>query len=146
MNNATLGQITEEIERLHRFFCDWLGGKLPKDALKEDFLASLSPDLVFIPPTGNPVAYDDLASAIGGAYGANPDFRIEIRKVTVRRQFDDYVLATYEEWQRNAKDSVPPDNGRTTTVLFKTSPSLQWLHIHETMLSDDIIAAEHFNF
>lgn len=35
------------------------------------------------------------------------------------RLASDFILATYEGWQRNALASKPPDNGRIASVLFR---------------------------
>jgi hypothetical protein len=45
------------------------------------------------------------------------------------------VLATYEEWQRQADGS---GSGRLSSVVFRQQPGtpngLLWLHVHETWL------------
>ena len=59
------------------------------------------------------------------------------------------MLATYEEWQRNALASTPPDNGRVATVLFeddRAEDRLRWLHIHETWLPEEVMAAGPYDF
>ncbi len=58
-------------------------------------------------------------AAIRDDHDTNPEFRIAIRNVTVRRVFDDKVVATYEEWQRCVRASNPPENGRLATVSFE---------------------------
>jgi len=138
-----------EIESLHTFFCEWFAGHLPKESFNEKFLNRLSKDLVFIPPAGSNLGLDDLSSSIYRGYASNPDFRIQIRNVSVTREFDGYIVATYEEWQRNALASTPPDNGRIATVVFAVdgpSEKLTWLHIHETWLPDEVIAAGPYDF
>ncbi len=87
-----------------------------------------------------------LATGLRAGHGSNPEFRIAIRNVTVRHVTDDHILATYEEWQRNALASEPPDNGRISTVLFDRSEPLQWLHVHETWLPESITAAAKYDF
>ncbi|MGB1016836.1 MAG: hypothetical protein ACPG4T_22035, partial [Nannocystaceae bacterium] len=80
-------------------------------------------------------------------YGNSPGFAIAIRRVQVRWQRGTTILATYEEWQRNARRSTPPDNGRAATVLFEDlGTRLSWLHIHETWLPAEIMAAGPFDF
>ena len=80
------------------------------------------------------------------AHGSNPDFRIAIRNVVVRRVMPDVVLATYEEWQRNALASTPPDNARLATVAFARTEPLRWLHVHETWLPGEVAAAGPYDF
>lgn len=64
----------------------------------------------------------------------------------MRRAFPGYVLATYEEWQRNAIASKPADNGRIATALFRAREQLRWIHVHETWLPRDVMAAGPFDF
>jgi hypothetical protein len=56
------------------------------------------------------------------------------------------VLATYEEWQRNALASKPADNGRIATVVFKIGDPLKWVHIHETWLPEAVMAPDDYDF
>ena len=47
----------------------------------------------------------------------------------------DLAVATYVEHQRGAKNTVPADNDRISTVVFRLGGEGQrpvWLHIHET--------------
>ena len=135
-----------EVEDLHEFFTGWFTGRLPEGDFESKFLARFSPGFVFIPPAGRLLGIEDLSASLRAGYASNPDFRVQIRSVAVRRQFDGCVLATYEEWQRNALASIPPDNGRISTVLFSSGDPLRWLHIHETWLPGDIIAAGPYDF
>ena len=139
-------QVRDEIEALHRFFVGWFTGASPKGAIDTDFLNRFDPEFLLIPPGGTVLTLDAFESALRGSHGTNPDFRIAIRNVTIRRNLDDCVVATYEEWQRNALASTPPDNGRIATVLFKRAQSLRWLHVHETRLPDAIAAAGPYDF
>jgi len=140
-------RVVEEIERLHRFFVDWFAGTIADDddTFNRMFLDALDPGFVLIPPAGRIVARSDLASGLRSGHGSNPDFRIAIRNVEIRRAVDGVVLATYEEWQRNARASKPPDNGRISTVLFQ-GEDLRWLHLHETWLPESVMAAGPFDF
>ena len=135
-----------EIEALHVFFVGWFSGSLPLDAFESGFMQRFDSAFLLIPPEGRVLALEDLASGIQSGHGSNPDFRIAIRNVQVRRQFDGNVLCTYEEWQRNAKATEPPDNARVATVLFKEGDPLKWLHVHETTMPDDLIAQGTFDF
>jgi len=139
-------QIRVEIEDLHEFFCNWFAGKLPETDFDSKFTTRFASDLVFIPPAGKLLGLADLRSAIYKGYASNPKFCVQIREVTVRQEFDGYVLATYEEWQRNALASEPPDNGRIATVIFKTGDPLSWVHIHETWLPKAAMASENYDF
>ena len=148
----TLDIVRQEVEGLHEFFVDWFTGACEgSDAVfGERFRIRFAPDCYLIPPNGRLMGFEKLDSAIHGDYGVNPDFRIAIRNVRVHRETGGLVLATYEEWQRNAVNSKPPDNGRIATVLFatgnNTATGLQWLHIHETWLPKDVMAAGPYDF
>ena len=88
----------------------------------------------------------DLSELVKSGYASNPNFRIQIRNVKISHQFGEYIVATYEEWQRNALASNPPNNGRIATVLFHTGSRLSWLHINETWLPKEMMEAESYEF
>ena len=126
----------------------WFSGAVPDDAstFEEGFLRRLDPEFLLIPPAGATADLTQLAETIRGAHGTNPDFRIAIRNTTVRRAWEGHVLVTYEEWQRNALASTPPDNGRVASALFRSSEGLTWLHVHETWLPRAIMDAGPYDF
>ncbi|MEM7540081.1 MAG: hypothetical protein AAF384_00705 [Pseudomonadota bacterium] len=139
-------QVREEIEALHEFFVGWFSGQLPSDCFGEQFLSRFDPEFLLIPPAGTILSLDDLATAVRDNHASNPEFRIAIRNVTLRREFDGKVLATYEEWQRNARASKPPENARLASVLFEHGEPLTWLHIHETWMPEAIQTAGPYDF
>ena len=96
--------VREEIEALHRFFVAWFSGSVPtSDSVFEaEFLRRFDEHFVLVPPAGTVLRLSVLATNIRSAHGSNPDFRIAIRGVTIHRAWGTYILATYEEWQRNA--------------------------------------------
>ncbi len=141
--------VAAEIEALHRFFVDWFTGAVPAEAVlfERRFLQRFDPSFVLIPPAGTTLSLDALADAIRGTHANNAAFRIQIREVQVRVATADLVLATYEEWQKDAKASTPPNNGRAATVLFRREPDrLRWLHVHETWLPDAVMQRDSFDF
>lgn len=146
MSSSIEAMVREEVEALHRFFVGWFSGALAPDAFESGFLARFDPDLVLVPPAGVLLRLEDIAAAVRGAHASNPAFRIAIRNVVVRRVADDVVLATYEEWQRNALASTPSDNGRLATVVFSKTEPLRWLHVHETWLPEPVAAAGPYDF
>ena len=113
---------TREIEALHEFFVDWFTGACPGDeaTFEQRCAARFDDGFWLIPPAGKVLAFSDLAVGLRQDHGHNPDFRSAIRNVIVRHERSDCLLVTYEEWQRNAKRSTPPDNGRQATVVFDT--------------------------
>ena len=68
------------------------------------------------------------------------------RPIAGRTATEATAVATYEEWQRNALASEPANNGRIASVLFATSDALQWVHVHETWLPADVMAAGPYDF
>jgi hypothetical protein len=131
--------VRAEIESLHEFFVGWFSGSLTLSAFEPKFLTRFAPDFILVPPAGRLLNLEQLAEAVRSSHATNPDFRIAIRNVTIRRRFDGHLLATYEEWQRNALASTPPDNARIATVIFRVFRPFEWLHILETSLQEDVV-------
>ena len=149
MNSGDLLEdVRDEIEALHRFFVAWFSGAVSDDddTFEEGFLRRLDPDFLLIPPAGAAADLSGLATGIRSAHGSNPDFRIAIRNTSIRHTWDGHVFATYEEWQRNALASTPPDNGRVASALFRVSDRLTWLHVHETWLPREAMDAGPYDF
>jgi hypothetical protein len=138
--------VRREIEGLHTFFVGWFSGVLAKNAFECEFLQRFDPEFLLIPPAGTLLTLGELATAVRDRHSSNPDFRIAIRNVTVRRLLEDQVIATYEEWQRNALASKPPENARLASVVFQRGERLRWLHVHETWLPSDIASAGPYDF
>ena len=65
----------------------------------------------------------------------NPDFNISICDFHLLHVSPDEMTAAavYVENQTGARNTVPEDNSRITTVLFDVSQAQPlWLHLHET--------------
>ncbi len=136
-----------EIEGLHIFFEEWFSGRCDQADFEGRFDHRFDSKTVLVQPGGQLYARDEFREAVRSAHGTNPDFRIQIRNVTIHREKGDLFLVTYEEWQRNALASKPPDNGRLSSVLFDMSTgSPVWLHIHETWLPEAVIQSDEFDF
>lgn len=141
-----------EIEGLHEFFVDWFGGLISNDeaTYHARFAERFAADCELIQPSGATLSRDVFFGAVQGSYNSSPDFRIAIRNVRVRCELPGgYTLVTYEEWQRNAVNSTPPDNARAASVLFEDRSSQDrphWLHIHETWLPVSDTPPERFDF
>lgn len=128
-----------EVEALHRFIAGWFQGAEANTSenFQTSFARRLDPRFINIQPAGRVLSRDALLSAIREGHGTNSDFTIEIRDLTVHREFDDgrLLLATYTEIQSGAKKSNPPTNARLSSVLFERvegAEYLNWLHLHET--------------
>ena len=146
MSSAIELEARREIEELHEFFVGWFSGALPLSEFENGFLVRFDADFLLIPPAGSLLTLDQLKDGIYRNHDTNPDFRISLRNVQVQRVFDTHVLATYEEWQRNALASKPPDNARIASVIFQRSRPLRWLHVHETWLPEEVARAGPYDF
>jgi len=141
--------LAREIEALHAFFVHWFSGSVPLDdaLFQREFHQRFDEHSTMIPPSGALTRVADLGELIRDAHGSNPDFRIQIRNVRVQRRWPDHALVTYEEWQRNALASTPPDNGRVASALFRIEGErLTWLHVHETWLPEELVLEDAFDF
>ena len=137
--------ISHEIRSLHAFFVDWFSGECTEttSAFEGQFARRLHPDFTIVQPAGELMTRSDLINGVRSSYGKSPGFRIAIRRVTVQLTAADIVVATYEEWQRNAVNSRPADNGRAATVVFANR---QWRHVHETWLPANVMQAGPYDF
>ncbi|MGH8657987.1 MAG: hypothetical protein ACREV4_05805 [Gammaproteobacteria bacterium] len=141
-----MDSIKHEIEALHEFFVAWFTGRASASRFDAEFLARFDPDFRLIQPAGHLLKLNDIADAIHSRYASNPDFRIAIRNVEIVRMLPGYVLATYEEWQRNALASIPADNARLASVLLSADVPHRWVHVHETWLPEAIARAGPYDF
>ncbi|UTW56271.1 hypothetical protein [Kordiimonas sp. SCSIO 12610] len=146
-----------EIEGLHTFFDDWFGGLVDKSdqVFDERFSARFDTDCILIQPGGVALGYDQFKNGVKGGHGSSPGFKVQIRNVEVRPlgntpNADNIILVTYEEWQKNAINSSPPNNGRAASVIFKIVQNdpvtLKWYHIHETWLPKSVMDVDDFDF
>ena len=147
-SNNIEAAVRTEIEALHLFFVDWFSGQCSNndEYFAQEFKQRFDPRFLLIPPAGTTLDLDALSQAVYTRYASNPDFRIAIRKVRVLREWDEYVLATYQEWQKNALASTPANNGRIATVIFHLDDRLTWVHVHETWLPQDLMDTEAYDF
>ncbi len=146
MTTSTRIIVNNEVESLHDFLVGWFSGATSKECFQDEFLNRFDREFLLVPPSGKLLNLAELAESIHAAYASNPEFRIEIRNTKVRRIFGNKILATYEEWQRNALASSPADNGRIATALFQRAAPLRWLHIHETWLPEAQTRADAYDF
>ncbi|MBK7664172.1 MAG: hypothetical protein IPJ21_11615 [Sterolibacteriaceae bacterium] len=138
--------VRREVRALHEFLVGWFTGTLARGDFEAAFLPRFDPAFVLVAPGGTLLTLADLAASVRRGYASNPGFRIAIRKVRIRRLLDHHILATYEEWQRNALASTPPENARIASVLLRKAEPLQWLHIHETWLPESAASAGPYDF
>ena len=109
-------------------------------------MVRLDNGFTIIMPSGASLDHKTLVSSMRGSYGKKPGFRIEIRNVRLLKTTESIAVAQYEEWQHNKQESPGVGSGRISTVIFSLGDKLQWLHVHETWLPEDIVQADDFDF
>ncbi len=134
-SGRALDACRREIRALHQFFEGWLRGTRPDtDASFRRLHRALAPAFRLISPAGDWRRRGDVLRGLRSAHGSRPGLTIDIRNVRVRRNGQQVVAATYEEWQR----SESTEDGRLSTVVFARRPEaptgLRWCHVHETWL------------
>ena len=146
-------QLAIEIIDLHRFFEDWFGGYCDdsEEVFAERLLSRMHEDFNIVLPGGMMIYGAHFWPEFRKLYGSNPDFHISIRAVRqTPLPADSAHLVTYEEWQRNALQSKPQDNGRLSSAVFvndEDAPNgIKWFHVHETWLPDAVITAEAYDW
>ena len=142
-----------EIEDFHVLFDEWFPGLCPQseDLLETRLGSRLAQDFQLIYPGGGVLDRASLIDGVRQSYAKSPGYKTQIRDVRLRpMESDGYILANYEEWQKNAANSTPPNNGRLSSVVFRILSDdpikLEWLHLHETWLPADVMAADQFDF
>ena len=152
-HDALLAAARAEIEDFHAFFDDWFQGAIPKDEalLKARHSDRLADDFQLTYPGGVTMGKDGLVTSVSYAHGCSPTYKTQIRGVRLRPlECDSHLLANYEEWQKNAVNSSPSNNGRVSSAVFRIVTlepiKLAWLHLHETWLPRAVIDADPFDF
>ncbi len=130
-----------EINELHRFFEKWFNGDLPdNDESFSRFSEVMAPDFVIVSPNGRLTDRQSLIAALRSAYGkwqdqAEPG-KIWIEHYQLMHTERAMALVSYEEWQEVGGES----RGRLSSALFRvrdgTPNGVEWLHVHETWLSE----------
>ncbi|MDD9933976.1 MAG: DUF4440 domain-containing protein [Myxococcales bacterium] len=137
---STAQDVEREVIELHEFFVDWFNGTCSSDdaTFEQRFGAHLTEGFYYVMPGGIQLTRASLQDSLRQAHGSNPDFRIQVRNVSVRFEGRDAVLATYTEHQQGARNSERSDNVRLSTVLFvRDGDRLRWHHIQETWAPTD---------
>ena len=147
--SGDLERVRAHIIGIHRFFTDWVSGSCPGDdaTFRAGLLDRIAPDTTVIMPGGVGYPAEVFTKYMRGLHGTNPGFRIQIRNITLRHHVGEVYVVNYEEWERNARDSTPPDNGRLSTMVLRDrGDRLEILHVHETWLPAEVMAAGPYDF
>lgn len=145
-------RISAEIEALHSFLSHWLNGTLSKsdDVFSAGIQDRLSNSFHNIQPAGLLLGREQLLSQIHQGYARSPGFKIKIRNVRLLNTLseDRFIIAVYEEYQKNARNSERKNNARLSTVAFENRENsiLNWLYIHETWLPAECHSESMFEF
>lgn len=123
----------QEIEDLHAFFEDWIGGAVdPSDRNFSRLEEALGDPFTFVTTGGELLGREAIVTAIREAHGARPGLRIDIVDPRLLHSSDQHVVAVYEEWQEAGGEQA----GRTSTAVLERSAAssngLSWIHVHET--------------
>ena len=142
-------RVREHIIEIHQFFVDWVSGECPSDdaTFQKGALNRLSENLMVIMPAGRGFGLTEFSKYMRAIHGSNSKFRIQIRNINLRQRIGDALLVTYEEWERDALDSMPANNGRLSTMVLKDrGDSLETVHVHETWLPAEVMDAGPYDF
>lgn len=126
-----------EVIELHRFFVAWMTGALPPDDTVFARVAGvLAEGFLLISPRGVIAERGALLQELSAAHGRRADtgFAIDAHEFRPRHRHGELLLATYEEWTREADAHY----GRLSTAAFARQPGtpngVVWLQVHETWL------------
>ena len=134
---------------VHRFIQGWIRGELGSDddVWNDGFARRFTGDFTLVSPSGDKLGPGRALPMVRGMQGTNPRFRIIVRDVHVIRSAGGLVVARYTEWQRFARHTDEPENGRACTVVFEdTGEHLQWAWLQETWLPEEVIDGVTFDF
>ena len=151
MPSSQQAQIQAEVVQLHEFFVDWFNGTCEHSEAYFDthFVSRFDDEYQMVMPNGVLFTRATMFPEMYNAYGSS-QFKIQVRKIEARDVGADLSIATYEEWQKGALNSEPSNNGRVSSGLFRTDASapngVRWVHLQETWLPAEVMAADTFDF
>jgi hypothetical protein len=145
--------VAKEIIDLHIFFEDWFRGdcRNTDQVFKKRLLSRMDIDFYMVMPNGESFYGEQFWPDLRKAHGSNPKFEISLRNFVRKLQIGRKTfVANYEEWQKNAKNTRPANNGRVSTAVFvvdsEAPNGVKWVNVHETWLPENRIAAETFDW
>jgi hypothetical protein len=98
-------------------------------------------------PAGRGLGVEVFSGYMTSIHGKNPKFKIQIRNVTLRHKVNGVCVVMYEEWEKDAMDSDPANNGRQSSmVLRERGDAFEVLHLQETWLPAEQMKADTFDF
>ena len=137
MTDSTASDVdpVREVERMHVFIEDWIGGLRQN---MSPFTEALAEEFTFVPPSGSVLGREEAITAMEAADNAHadsrPSFRIDVQDAEVQLSVYGMHLVTYREHQRIEGEW----HSRTSSVWLRettrTATGLEWVHLHETWL------------
>jgi hypothetical protein len=133
---AKLDRAQLEVVNLHRFFEEWLAGRLPDtDVAFERCVTAMATQFELIVPSGERLTRTDLLESLRGVNGSRgADFRLWVDELATRPIAGGVHLVTYQEWQTHDGRTT----GRLSTAILADSAGaadgIEWWHVHESWL------------
>ena len=136
MANGLADDVLREIARIHPFFIDWFGGRIPQtEANYAAFSGVMGAEFWQVNPLGRYRPRDVILSEVWKNWNmqpGDPDYRIWIERAFVRNVIGDVAVAVYEEWQTYKGVT----SGRTCTAVLQRRAGapcgVEWLQMHES--------------
>jgi hypothetical protein len=140
-------RVEKFIVDLHKFISGWVSGQVTDESQWGVFIKNFSPDFMVVMPAGRGFGVETFTGYMTSIHGKNPKFKIQIRNVTLRPKVNGVCVVMYEEWEKDAMDSDPANNGRQSSmVLRERGDSFEVLHLQETWLPAEKMAADPSDF
>ncbi len=148
MSQELIARVAAEVAVVHDFIAAWIRGELPDDDQAwQAFRKRFAPDFALLTPGGAQMTPERSLGFVREMHGSNDEFRIEARDANILRARAGLVVATYTEWQRNARHAPLRENGRLSTVVFDDDgDTLRWAWLHETWLPAEVVDQASFDF
>ncbi len=139
--------LKSEVETMHDVLAAWFRGDVPADRtyFETELVHRFAEECEIIYPSGSLLARKEFLDPVFNAHACNPSFGVAIRDFKLVALSNDRELATarYIEDQFNATNTVPANNSRFSTVVFRLTPNgdqARWLHVHETAIPSSVAA------
>lgn len=135
-SSAFIEASKREVLRIHKYFVNWINGRVSRDSFGDEAEAAWDSNLTLIKVSGELVLRAQLTDEIIDLYGTykdkSPQFSMSVRSLEVLHANDNFCLLAYEEIHGLDQST------RQCSALFLKNPEapegVAWAHIHETLL------------
>jgi len=129
-------RVHREVVSFHRFFQDWLTGKLPNnDEAYARLGASLEEGFLLVTPNANEATKPDILGFIRSEHGSRPGLEMSIHGFRLVHQIGSVVIVRYEEHEAGEGK----DTKRVCTAALRETDAaptgFRWLSTQETWIS-----------